>query len=432
MNDVADQPMSAAGSLVGGGSASAFRDVPYMGVIFVVAEAMKLGFRNGHPDWSNLGQGQPEVGEMEGAPPRIQSVDLQPDDHAYGPVNGTDDLRQTIADHYNRLYRDGKASKYRKENVSVASGGRLALSRIFAALGTVGAGYQVPDYTAYEDLFDYHRHRLMPVLLTAREEDGFVIPAAKLEGAIRQNGLGAFLISNPCNPTGQVVQGDELRRYVDCGRRFDCAMIFDEFYSHFIYTDDGKPAKGPVSAAAWVEDVNAEPILIVDGLTKSFRYPGWRLGWTVGPEEVIDRIGRAASAIDGGPSTVVQRAALRVLEPKAADQATTALRNVFCHKRNTVIERLSAMGLRVPSKPNGTFYVWASTEELKTPFRDPEHFFRAALDNKVLTVPGVFFDVNPGKARKGPSPLSNWMRFSFGPPEDNMEMGLDRLARMLQ
>jgi len=432
MNDVAKHTLSAAGSLNRSGGASAFRDVPYMGVIFVVAEAMKLGFWNGHPDWSNLGQGQPEVGEMEGAPPRIQSIKLQPDEHAYGPVNGTDELRQAVADHYNRLYRDGKASKYRKENVSVASGGRLALSRIFAALGTVGAGYQVPDYTAYEDLFDYHRHRLMPVLLTAKEEDGFVIPAAKLEDAIQHNGLGAFLISNPCNPTGQVVQGDELRRYVGCGRRLDCAMIFDEFYSHFIYTDDGKPAEGPVSAAAWVEDVNADPIIIVDGLTKSFRYPGWRVGWTVGPEEAIDRIGRAASAIDGGPSTITQRAALEVLEPKTADQETSALRNVFCRKRNLMIERLSAMGLRIPSKPNGTFYVWASTADLDLPFRDPERFFRSALDQKVLTVPGEFFDINPGKARKGKSPLSNWMRFSFGPPEHNLEMGLDRLAQMLE
>jgi hypothetical protein len=52
----------------------AFRPIPYMGVIWVVAEAMKLGFRNGHPDWCNLGQGQPEVGEMEGAPPRPSEI----------------------------------------------------------------------------------------------------------------------------------------------------------------------------------------------------------------------------------------------------------------------------------------------------------------------------------------------------------------------
>src|SRR6188508_2203492 len=126
----------------------ALRSVPFMGVIYVVAEAEKLGFTNGHPDWCNLGQGQPEVGPMAGAPPRISTVSLEAGDHAYGPVGGTRELRERIAAHYNRLYRRGQRSQYTWENVSVASGGRLVLSRVFAALGGGNLGYQVPDYTA--------------------------------------------------------------------------------------------------------------------------------------------------------------------------------------------------------------------------------------------------------------------------------------------
>src|SRR6185503_17615393 len=83
---------------------SFLRDVPYMGVIWVVHEASKLGFVNGHPDWCNLGQGQPEVGPMEGAPPRIETVTLQPADHAYGPLGGLDELREAVAGHVNRLF----------------------------------------------------------------------------------------------------------------------------------------------------------------------------------------------------------------------------------------------------------------------------------------------------------------------------------------
>src|SRR5262249_37292325 len=64
----------------------ALREVPFMGVIYVVHEAMQLGYQNGHPDWSNLGQGQPEVGPMRGAPPRFDSVTIEPQDHAYGPL----------------------------------------------------------------------------------------------------------------------------------------------------------------------------------------------------------------------------------------------------------------------------------------------------------------------------------------------------------
>src|SRR5882672_10515707 len=103
----------------------AMRPIPYMGVIYVVAEAMKLGFTNGHPDWCNLGQGQPEVGEMAGAPPRLDRIALTPGDHAYGPIGGTEALREAVAEHYNRLYRRGRASRYGARNVSLACGGRL-------------------------------------------------------------------------------------------------------------------------------------------------------------------------------------------------------------------------------------------------------------------------------------------------------------------
>jgi aspartate/methionine/tyrosine aminotransferase len=408
----------------------AFRPIPYMGVIWVVAEAVKLGFRNGHPDWCNLGQGQPEVGEMEGAPPRPSSIELEPFDHAYGPVEGTLELRQAIAAHYNRLYRAGRRSLYGPENVSVASGGRLALSRVFAALGEVNLGYQVPDYTAYEDMIGYHQHRFTPVPVPAPEEHGFSIPAAILEREVAQRGLEAFVLSNPCNPTGCVVRGAELEAYARMSRQRGCTLILDEFYSHFVYEGE-RPAAGPVSAAAFVEDVERDPILLVDGLTKSFRYPGWRVGWAVGPSQMIESITRAASAIDGGPSTPMQRAAVRVLEPARADQETHALRNVFSRKRNLMVERLASMGLHIARPSEGTFYVWACVQTLREPFDDSGVFFRRALERRVMTVPGAFFDVNPGQRRRGRSPFHNWMRFSFGPSEPNVRLGLERLEAML-
>jgi aspartate/methionine/tyrosine aminotransferase len=407
-----------------------------MGVIFVVAEAMKLGFRNGHPDWSNLGQGQPEVGEMAGAPPRITSVQLEPEDAAYGPLEGIDELREAVAAHYNRLYRRGQASQYTAANVSVASGGRLALTRAAAALSGINVGHQLPDYTAYEDLLNYHLDRVNPVALWGVEEQGFAVPVADLSRAVDEFDLGAFLFSNPCNPTGAVVRGEELRSYVALARRTGMALLADEFYSHFIYEPGPNgvftPGKGPVSSAAYVEDVESDPVLIFDGLTKNYRYPGWRLGWVVGPSQMVETTARTASAIDGGPSRLAQRAALKVLEPERADQETRALREVFCAKRNVMIERLTALGVRFPMPSPSTFYAWGSLAELPPPFDDGMTFFRRALAQRVLTVPGEFFDVNPGKRRQGESPYRQWMRFSFGPPMDNMQAGLDRLEQMLR
>jgi aspartate/methionine/tyrosine aminotransferase len=410
----------------------ALREVPYMGVIWVVHEASKLGFSNGHPDWCNLGQGQPEVGPMEGAPARIDSVSLRPEDHAYGPLGGTPELRAAVAAHVNRLFRNGKRSQYGPENVCVASGGRLALTRGFAALGAVNVGYQVPDYTAYEDMFELHLARLHPVVMRARAEDGFLLPPARIEEEVVEKGLSAVVLSNPCNPTGNVIQGDELARLVGIARERDVTLLLDEFYSHFIYTKDGRAGAGPVSGAAYVDDVERDPVILFDGLTKSFRYPGWRVGWAVGPSAMIETMARTASSIDGGPSRIAQRAALVALEPARADQETRALREGFVKKRNLLVERLKRMGIRFAREPESTFYGWASLAALPAPLDDAMSFFRAALERKVMTVPGEFFDVNPGKRRRGASPYRQWMRFSFGPPMENLAMGLDRLEAMVR
>ena len=283
------------------GTERTWRSIPYMGVIYVVAEAMKLGFRNGHPDGCNLGQGQPEFGEIDGGPRRITEIQINQSDHAYGPISGAEELRQAVAEHYNRLYRQDKKSKYTSANVSIASGGRLMLSRLFAALGTINLAYQSPDYTAYEDMIDAHAHRFTPILLPTSEENGFVMSAADLEREVIKHGLGAFVLSNPCNPTGVVVQGKALESYVAIAREHAMTLLLDEFYAHFIYQRDGLPGEGPVSAAAYVDDVNEDPVVLIDGLTKSFRYPGWRIAWALGPAAVIETLGRAASSIDGGP-----------------------------------------------------------------------------------------------------------------------------------
>jgi aspartate/methionine/tyrosine aminotransferase len=281
-------------------TANPFRSLPFMGVIRVNNEAMtKHGWKMGDPAWTNLGQGMPEVGEIAGAPARYNQINLDPSDHAYGPVEGLPELRQAVADHYNRLFRKGKSSLYTFENVAIAAGGRLALSRIGAALDKTRLAYFTPDYTAYEDLMTTF-HRLDPVWIDLPASNGFRISPADLEARIEKDKIGSLLISNPCNPTGVVVQGSELNAWADISRRRGTVLLMDEFYSHFVYTAPGVPAKGAVSIAEHVQDVNADPIVIIDGLTKNFRYPGWRVGWVLAPKHVIHTLTAAGSFLDGG------------------------------------------------------------------------------------------------------------------------------------
>ncbi|MFL5515925.1 MAG: pyridoxal phosphate-dependent aminotransferase, partial [Gemmatimonadales bacterium] len=101
----------------------AFRPVPFTGVIFVMAEAGQRGYRYGHPDWCNLGQGQPETGPLPGAPPRMRRIEIGVDDQDYAPVPGIWELRRAVAELYNGLYRRGKRSRYSERNVGICGGG---------------------------------------------------------------------------------------------------------------------------------------------------------------------------------------------------------------------------------------------------------------------------------------------------------------------
>jgi aspartate/methionine/tyrosine aminotransferase len=403
-----------------------FRDVPYMGVIYVVAEAMKLGYHGDHPEWCNLGQGMPEVGVLPGAPPRAAKIEIEVRDLAYGPVPGIPELREKVAALYNLWYRRDHASRYTADNVAITAGGRLALTRAVWALDAVRLGYFTPDYTAYEDLLG-GVPRLEPVHIELPAANGFAIAPQELEARVRAEHLDALLISNPCNPTGRVIRDDELEAWVALGRRQGTALLFDEFYSHFVWN-----GSGPVSAARYVEDVDRDPVLIVDGLTKSYRYPGWRCGWTLGPRDWIETLTCAGSALDGGASRWQQKGALPLVEPEHAEREAEAMRAAFRPKRDRMVRRLRAMGVEFPREPEGTFYCWGSLEKLSPPFDDGHSFFRRALDERVITVPGEFFDINPRKHRPGPSRLQQWMRFSFGAPLEVVERGLDRLQSMLR
>jgi len=95
--------------------------------------------------------------------------------------------------------------------------------------------YKCPDYTAYEDYLAYHRARLTLVPAMTREENGFSLTSRELEAAIVRQGVTAYVFSNPCNPTGDVVIGDELGRHVALVREHRCLLGCDEFYSHFMY-----------------------------------------------------------------------------------------------------------------------------------------------------------------------------------------------------
>jgi N-succinyldiaminopimelate aminotransferase len=428
---VSDAPLARPGEAHGIG---AFRKVPRTGVIYVMGEATRLGYRQGgepgEDGWCNLGQGQPETGPLPGAPPRVEELTIALDDQEYAPVAGLWELREAIADFYNRAYRRGMPSRYTAENVAVSGGGRAALTRAAAALGQINLGHFLPDYTAYEELLDVFRlFSPIPILLEA--ERGYAFSVGDLRREILGRGLSAILSSNPCNPTGKHIRGEELAAWVRTAEELDCTLLFDEFYSHYVY---GLGGEAPMeSAARYVENVDTAPVVLFDGLTKNWRYPGWRVTWTVGPRDVIDAVASAGSFLDGGGSKPMQRAAIPLLSVEHARLETAAIQASFARKRDLMIAGLKRIGVTIDSEPQGTFYVWGSVAELPAGLNDGHAFFRAALDHRVIVVPGEFFDVNPGKRRANrASRFRHHVRFSFGPSEAVLTRALARLEAMVK
>lgn len=406
-----------------------FRFVPRTGVIYVMHEATQHGFSYQDPTWANLGQGSPETGIIPEAPPRIESLNIPASNQQYAPVAGNKEARQAIADYYNYTFRKGKKSKYTCDNVSVASGGRLALTRLAAALGNINMGHFIPDYTAYEELLSVFR-AFIPIPILLDPAAGYKISPQALEKEILGRGLSALLISNPCNPTGQLTEGDELGEWCDIARRCPCSFILDEFYSHYVYTSSPEDGK-MISAAAYVKEVEEDPIIIVDGLTKNWRYPGWRISWTIAPQAVIETIASAGSFLDGGANHPFQNIAASLMEPGIAMQETKAIQRHFHKKRNYVLARLKDMGIRIDAEPAGSFYVWANLSALPAPLNDGMLFFKEGLKEKVITVPGIFFDVNPD-SRRVHARYENYSRISFGPEMKKLEIGMDALERVIK
>jgi aspartate/methionine/tyrosine aminotransferase len=261
------------------------------------------------------------------------------------------------------------------------------------------------------------------------KKDNYHIHADKIEEEIRR-GVSVFITSNPRNPAGNMLTAPELEDMQDlCRDR--ATLIMDEFYCGYNYTTncDGTV----ISAADNIEDVDADDILIIDGLTKRFRLPGWRVAWIVGPKEFIKAIGSCGSYLDGGTNVPFQEAAVKMLEPSRVREEMKALQTHFRMKRDYVVGRLEAMGFKLEYCPNSTFYLWLDLEQLPEAINDGLNFFQACLREKVIVVPGIFFDLNPSRRRDlFDSTCHHFIRLSYGPVMSTLKTGLDGIERILK
>ena len=377
----------------------AFRDVPKTGVIYVTSEATKLGFSTTDPEWCNLGQGQPETGDLPGAPPRIHEVTIAADDQEYAPVAGLWELREAVAALYNRLYRKGHA-------VAVHRGERLRSPAAVAprsrarrrASGASTSGTSSPTTPRTRSCStSSRRSRRIPILLEG--ERGYASRRTICGARSSGRGLSALLLSNPCNPTGKLVARRGARALGAASRASSTARCCSTSSTRTTSTA-AAPATLPVeSAARYVEDVDKDPVVHLRRPHQELALPGLaRHVDASGRRRVIERFASAGSFLDGGGSKPLQRAAIPLFDEDYVVKETMAIQTAFREKRDRMLSRLERIGVRFDRVPDGTFYAWGNVANLPAPLNDGMGFFRAALDEEGHRRAGRVLRREPGQA----------------------------------
>lgn len=358
-----------------------------------------IGFGAGEPDFPS----PPHVVEA------AQRAAADPRSHRYSPAAGLPELRDAIVS----TTRRDTGYEATREQVLVTNGGKHALYAIFQTL--VDPGDEViltaPYWVTYPEQVRMAGGVVRVVETTA--ESGYLASVDALDAA-RSDRTKALVFVSPSNPTGAVYPPDlvaEIGRWAaDAG----IWVVTDEIYQHLVY-GDAVSASVPVVAPEV-----ADRCVVVHGVAKTYAMTGWRVGWLLGPREVIAAATRVQSHLTSNVANVSQHAALAALV--GPQDRVAEMRAAFDRRRRLTVERLRAIDGVVCPEPRGAFYafpdVTATLERVGV--SDTLELAEALLDEvKVAVVPGEGFG-SPG-----------CIRISYALGEDDLLEGLDRIAGFL-
>ncbi len=348
-----------------------------------------------------------EVGEPDfatAAPIVEAGIRALRDGHThYTLALGLPALREAIADSYRT--RNGIAVEPRRVVVTVGASGALQL----ALWALVGPGDEVlltdPGYPC-----NRHFVRLaggLPVELPVGADTGWQPTAPQIEAALTPR-TRAVLLASPANPTGAVIDRDELGRIATLLRARGVALIADEIYHGLVYD------AGTTTALACDADA-----IVVNSFSKYFGMTGWRLGWAVVPDALLRLVEKLAQNLFIAPPTPAQYAALAAFEP-----ATLAVldqrRDEFRARRDLLLPALRDCGFDIPATPQGAFYIYAGCEPFAA---DSAALCLRLLDEAgVAATPGLDF---------GPHTARTHLRFAYTTSRERIEDAIARLGRLL-
>ena len=262
----------------------------------------------------------------------------------YPPVAGFPDLRQAVC---TKLKRDNDLD-YLPENVIISTGAKQSLAN--AILSLVNPGDEVliptPYWVTYSALVNLAEGE--PVYIPCSIDTDYKLTAQKLEAAITPK-TRLFIYSSPCNPTGSVYSQNELEALAAVFERYpQVAIISDEIYEFINYT--GKHC----SLAHFPALRNR--VVIVNGMSKGYAMTGWRLGYMIGPRELVTACEKLQSQFTSAANSITQKASVTAL--LGNQSASAAMRDSFMQRRDFVIAALKEIpGIKV-NVPQGAFYAF--------------------------------------------------------------------------
>lgn len=358
-------------------------------------------------DVISFGAGEPDFPTPSHIVAAAARAAHDPENHRYTANPGLPPLREAVAE-YTAAYSGVEVDP---SEVVVTNGAKQAVFQTFAALIDPGDEVLLPapywvTYPAGLELAGG-----VTVTVPSTPENEFKVTVDDLEAA-RTDRTVALIFVSPSNPTGAVYSREEAAEIGRWARDNDVWVIADEIYQRLVYSTDVAPSI--VSATSRLENW-----IIINGVAKSYAMTGWRVGWMIGPKDIIDAAARHQSHATSNVANVSQRAALAAL---TGDQATVEeMRLAFDSRRKLMHSMVTAIPGVECVEPEGAFYVFPDVRGVLS----DRYGTSAALAEGILEEAGVA--VVPGESFGAPG----FLRFSYALGEEDIRRGVERIAAMI-
>jgi len=374
----------------------------------VIAEAEKLKSRG--VDVADFGPGEPDFPTPEHIKKAAIKA-IEENKTKYTPTGGIMPLREAICAWHKREL----GSSYEPKECVVNVGGKHSIFNAMCAL--VQAGDEVivpaPYWVSYPDIVKYTG--ATPVFVATRAEDGFAVKAADIEKAITPK-TKMVIVDSPSNPTGGVVDADEFERIFALCKKHKIWLMADECYSHFTYA----PHK-PFSIASVAG--SKEHVIIIGSMSKTFAMTGWRIGYTLAPEALIQASIKMQSQSTSNPSSIAQYAALAAMTGPM-DSVPVMLAE-YARRRTRIVEGLRAMPGVTCEWPGGAFYAFPNISAHLANGSARQALAKSCTELTKLLLDRVQVAVVPGEAFGAPG----YLRLSYATSLERIDEGLRRLGR---